>query len=306
MSVSRWQSCVQGSKNIGKQAGKLFAKVVCIFDDIPFLLMKDAGSLGSYLLAGAGFLIFPVEGYEGITGLRKAHRAYKEHGGVKRALITASVAKIGFATVGFAASAALLAFVLTNLIVLAAAASVAIPATMAAIGAVELGYNIDGLIKAKQDGTPEKITSAKRKVGYGSAYLGFSLAITALATLSVLTGLGVLSFGIVPSVMLIAVVSVALSVKIFEIVDKKKGFALSNALKNGLHNFCNLFKHDKSNDYQLVKDPSNKVLNDTLGYEHSPSETDQTLTSRSSEGNRMPANDVTLSEQPSLRRRNTK
>src|SRR3989442_1473783 len=88
----------------------LFTKVVCIFDDIPFLFLETAGSIGTFLLAGAGFLIFPVEMLEGILELRGALKKKKENCPQRTGLISLAISQIIFSIVGLAASSALIAF----------------------------------------------------------------------------------------------------------------------------------------------------------------------------------------------------
>lgn len=231
---------------VGKEIG---AKIICVFDDLPFLLVQYTGEAGSYLLAGAGLLIFPVEAWEGINGIKKA-RKFKGDPKLRNNKMGTSVAKITFSGLGFAVSAALIAFIAADLALLGAGAMVAVPALMAAITATELVKNAYHLYHLKNnppvlpaDSTKEDIEKAnakyakaiehgKRKVTYNSLYLGFATAITVLATVSILTGLGVASFGIVPAAILVGVVCVALTVKIFELIDKKKDHAITNAIKN--------------------------------------------------------------------------
>lgn len=246
---------------------ELLKKGLCVLDDIPFLLqMKELGNLGSYLLVGAGFVIFPVMFGTAIQDIRKANRKFQERmeqanreeieavealAKTKRnAKYLVSAGKIALSVIGLGASAALLAFVLVNLPILAAAASITIPSIMAVVSGIELFHNIHSLHQAKQSlkhaqasNDPDAVTNAmaavqkaNRKTAYSSAYMGFGLAIAALATVSVLSGLGVLSLGIIPSAVLVGVVAVALAVKIFELVDEHKGFAMSNAIKKGINN----------------------------------------------------------------------
>lgn len=249
-----------------KVGSELFGKIICVFDDLPFLLVQYAGEAGSYLLAGAGLLIFPVEAWEGINGIKKA-RKFKGDPKLRNNKMGTSVAKIAFSGVGFAASAALIAFIVADLAFLGAGAMVAVPAMMAAITATELVKNAYHLYHLKNnppvlpaDSTKEEIEAAnveyakaiengKRKVTYNSLYLGFATAITVLATISILTGLGVASFGIVPAAVLVGVVCVALAVKIFELVDKKKGHAMTNAIKNFFGKISSRFKNEPQETY---------------------------------------------------------
>ncbi len=245
-----WTSIKEKASNALKFASKLLTKAVCVFDDIPFLLtLKNTGNVGPLLLVGAGLLMFPIGAYEGIKGLRKAFR--KGMGQAERkALIVTSAIKLGLAVIGFIASVTLLAFVLTNLVVLAAAASITIPTVMAVVGGVELAHDLHSLSLAKQN--VEGVEEAKRDVAYSAAFFGFGLAIATLATLSVLTGLGVISFGIIPSAILVGVVVIALAVKIFQILDTKKvkdengktvgiEHPLSTALENGWNKLKSMF-----------------------------------------------------------------
>jgi hypothetical protein len=235
-------------KKISKTISKLLAKTICIFDDIPFLLqIKDTGNVGSFLLVGAGFLIFPVQAYEGFKGIRKACRPDIQPV-ERRAMLAANISKLGLAVLGFAASAALLAFILTHLVFLAAAASITIPGVMAVIGGVELVHEIHGLIQAKKEKNSAAIQESKRGVAYSTAFFGFGLAITGLATLSVLTGLGVLTMGVVPAAILVGVVVAAFALKVFQIIDSKKDvhgerhYPLTSAISNFWHKVTNLLQ----------------------------------------------------------------
>lgn len=231
--------------------GGLLSRAICIVDDIPLLLLKDTGLIGPFLLAGAGFVIFPVQGVIAIFELVEAFdKRAKDQDHIKfRAKLSASITKLGLAILGLLISSALLAFILVHLVILQAVASVAIPLIMTVISGVELMDAFGDLrrakLAAKLNPSPEnheKVDDAKRDVAFNSTYLGLGLAITGLATLGVLTGLGVLTFGFVPAAVLISVVVIALAVKIFEIVDEKKGHRMTNAIKN---TWRKIFSHDK-------------------------------------------------------------
>ena len=209
-------------------------------------LFKDAGNLGPFLLVGAGFIIFPVQGGLAIYEFYKDYLLYEENKKINkkdawrkfRPKLIAAISTISLAVLGFAVTAALLAFILVDFAILTAAASIAIPAIGSVISGVELVDSIGDLWRAKKDfrknptvENKEKVIDAKRSVIFKSNFLGFGLAITVLATLSVLTGLGVISFGLIPSFVLIGVALTGLAIKIFEIVDEKKGHRMTNAIR---------------------------------------------------------------------------
>lgn len=214
----RVESKAYGLTKIIKMLARLLPKIICIFDDIPFLLMQSTGSVGVYMLVGAGFLIFPIQMAVSIRGLR----ARKNR--------SANAATLAFSSTGLAVTGCLLAFVIVSFPIFAAAASMAIPAIMSVIGAVELIQSVAGLRKAKANAAElsdeeqqKAVTDAARGVIFSSMFMFFSLAITALAVLGVMSGLGVVSMGIIPSAILIGVVVASLALKIFEIADNKIG-----------------------------------------------------------------------------------
>lgn len=236
---------IKSVKKFFKAGGKLLGKIICIFDDLPFVfkslkgikgLSKLLGKIGSYILAGAGFIVFPVEAWEGITGLRKAQRL--EAGSSERWFHSVTnVSKIVLSTIGVAVSAALLGFTIVGMAALEAISSVLVPVTMAFITGVELIQKAVGYHRAKQaspalPGYQSNLLTHERKLGFGTTYFGFSLAVAGLATISTLGALGILTVGVVPAAILISVVCVALTVKIFEMVDKKFKNKFTKAIRN--------------------------------------------------------------------------
>jgi hypothetical protein len=232
-----------------ERANGLLSKIVCVFDDIPFLLRQYVGNVGPFLLFAAGLIIFPIQIFEGFLGLHEAWMKHDKYSRVRKpddrmspklkSLIVNSTTRIGLSIVGIAVTAALLTFVLTHLAVLEGAASIAIPAIMTVISGVDLVSDLFAWRRAKNaylaNSTPrnyEKLIDAKRDTIFSGISLGFGMAITGLATLGVLSGLGVVSLGVVPSAVLIGVVVVALAVKIFEMIDEKYEYRFTNKIRS--------------------------------------------------------------------------
>ncbi|MBA2654754.1 MAG: hypothetical protein H0U71_06775 [Gammaproteobacteria bacterium] len=218
-------------KHFVKNCSKLSQKAICVLDDIPFLLKntlpKAYGSIGSILLGAAGFLVFPLEIAEGVSGFRKAKRKLQKN----IFLMRSNQAKIGAGSFGIAFSSCLLIFTGVGFSLAAAVASVLIPATVCVISGIELTQKYHKLQQAKLRGEKKEISAAQHKVAFGATYFTFSMGVTALALISTLSTLGVLSLGIIPSAILIATVVVVLAIKIFEIIDKKYNFKFTNSLK---------------------------------------------------------------------------
>lgn len=284
-----------------KVLARLLPKIICIFDDIPFLLMQHTGIIGPYLLAGAGFIIFPIQIVFSVFGIRKALRKSNEP--LYKTNLVANITTLLFSTSGLLITGGLLAFIILAFPVFAAASSIAIPSIMSIIGMVELAGSLSALKSAYDN--PEMlnpfehkkaVTDAARGVIFSSVFLGFGLAITALATLSVLSGLSVLSLGAVPSIILIAVVVTALALKIFEIADHKVGKAdgTNHRVTNFIHRawlrLTNQHEHlndlTKENEDKMAHRNLHKVLNVTPSSNDSnPSHEQDSLTDDSESSN---------------------
>lgn len=224
-----------------KILAKLLPKIICIFDDIPFLLMQT-GSIGPYLLVGAGFLIFPVQIGYSIYKLWNSRN--KKNALFYKTKKAANITTILFASGGVLVTGGLLAFIQLSFPIFAAVSTIAIPSIMSIIGIVELAESISKLKITYRN--PEQlspfeykkaVTDAARGVIFNSVFLGLSLAITALAIVGVMSGLGVISVGIIPSIVLITVVATAFVLKVCQIADNKHGKSIgdNNKVTNAIH-----------------------------------------------------------------------
>src|SRR5436189_153745 len=86
---------------------EVFPFVICVFDDIPFLLLESPGNLGPFLLVGAGFLVFPNSIFEGAKELYSAIK--KKKGPL---LTSLAIGQIFSGFVGLASTSVLLYFTL--------------------------------------------------------------------------------------------------------------------------------------------------------------------------------------------------
>lgn len=216
-------------------------KLLCLFDDIPFVL-RQAVSIGPYLLVGAGFIIFPVQIGFSIHKLLKSRN--KKDSPFYKTKKAANISTIFFASGGLLVTGGLLAFIQLSFPIFAAGCSIAIPSIMSIIGVVELAESISKLKITNRN--PEElpdfkhkkaVTDATRGVIFNSVFLGLSLAITALAIVGVMSGLSVISVGIIPTMVLITVVVIAFVLKVCEIADKQHGKSTgdNNKVTNVIH-----------------------------------------------------------------------
>ncbi len=281
-----------------KLFAKLLPRLMCLIDDVPFLLMHT-GSIGPYLLAAAGFVIFPVQIiYSGI----KLHNARKSpQSPYYKTKIAANASTIAFASIGLLVAGGLLTCIILAFPIFAAVCSIAIPAMMSVIGIVELSESIAKLniaYKNHDQLTPfehkKAVTDAARGVMFNSIFLGLSLAITALAVVSVLSGLGVLSLGLLPTFILIGVVATALVLKIFEIADKNHGkntgnnHKVTNAIHRAWLGFTAMLGFSRQKAYlsEIQKERSVKAhpnLHAALGVNENDDDTNSSASSPSSE-----------------------
>ena len=249
------------------QLTKIISKIACVFDDIPFLLKglltKSLDALGSYMLAGASGVMFPLNIYEGITGLRKALKLPKDNP-KRKTMITANLTKICLATGGLGIATGLVVTTILSTAVAGPILSLLVPAVMAGITGTEFWQKLHRykLTKKMSEGIEkeEKLIKTKRRIGFSSIYLFLIIGITAMAGLSTLTALGVASFGIVPSAVLVGLVCLAVGTKIFQLVDKHKNYKFTNSIKDF---FANLFKHKKIDPDKtdaLLNNPENKEI----------------------------------------------
>lgn len=200
---------------------QVLCKVVCLFDDIPFLIQSllrnsSIGIIGTYLLIAAGFILFSIQLGKGIYELYQALKM--EEGELRDGLILASLEKIMWATIGFLFTTALLIFTFALAPLWAGISSIGIPGTMAIIEFIELVSEIHEYQHAE---TEKEKEMAKCKIFFSAVFFSLSVLITAFAALSVLSGLGIVSLGIVPACVLVGIVGIALVLKIFELVDER-------------------------------------------------------------------------------------
>jgi hypothetical protein len=247
-------------QNLGDFIG-LLTKVVCLFDDIPFLLLEAAENLGMFLLAGAGFIIFPFQLLEGSLELAEAIEKDKKKCPQRPALIGLAIGQIICAVAGLASTAALLACTLTGMAVVAEILAVSVPGIIAVVAGIELAEKVVGLVYAKEAAKKEKL---KIKVFYGSVFFGIALTITALAALSVVSSLGVLSLGIVPSAILIGIVAAAFLLKVFELVDSRN---MNYAMTKWVRGLFTRPDNDLVVEKTLTPDftPSNQKIYEQIG-----------------------------------------
>ena len=220
---------------------KLLRKGICVLDDVAFLF-TETGPLGLFLLVAAGYVIFSVELYNAIDGF------YKLHNGKKISLtlwekikscfaqnpqnesvelqefpqcdddeyfekLENNLYKLGFAIAGLTITSGILAFTLCVLLPFATVSSIFVPGMVLVIETFELWQAMKGHAYAK----PEDEEKAKSKLCFSAISFWTSVAIVSLATLSVLCTLGVLSFGMIPTYILIAVVVSAVLIKGYEL-----------------------------------------------------------------------------------------
>lgn len=219
-----------------KSFGKVFRKAACIFDDAAIPLQGLVPVIGPLILCVAGYIIFSLEAYFSFTGLLKAWRK-SDADETKIGSVLAHLEQFLFAILGLLVTTALAVITITLLIVavkalagLAAIFSIAIPATMAVMEGIEWAESLNTRMCAR---TPADIEKTNRKLFFNSIFLGISVTVAVLAALAVLTG------GLAPSLAVIGIILVSVSIKVFEMWDKKNGYANCNAIRDWFaRHFC--------------------------------------------------------------------
>lgn len=215
-------------KKIGKIAGAILDKAICIFDDIPFLLKGIGVLTGLFTLIGAGYLIFGLQLYKARTELQES-LARKEADESRITAVITSLGKVFYAILGLVFTTGLLIATSVALVILAVATSAAailaaktllliagtvsaiIPLMMAVVAGIELLQAINDWTYARDVDSKEE---AKTSIFYNSIYFGLAIAVTALATITVILGPGI------PTYILIGVIGVSIAIKLYEERDE--------------------------------------------------------------------------------------
>jgi hypothetical protein len=236
---------------------KVFRKAICILDDIPWRwIFVGQDMLGAWFLIAAGFLVYSVEFFESIWELVKLAKLAPpknlSEAKEREVDLIANLETMMLSLIGLTFTAAFLFFTVKLFILLAAVTSIGIPATMAVIEGIEFLTSLYSYLHAK----PGEKEEAKTKLIFSSIFFAISVAVASFAAVAAISSLGVISLGFIPSAILISIVAVSISLKIFELVDQRNDYKYTKKIKNFFHELFS--DKEKSVENNLQNQPVTK------------------------------------------------